>query len=238
MARKHKVPPDKFAETYIEMKAEEKKQEEIAEQLGITPRTLRRYLKSDKYIRAMSDYDPQSQPNNGSSNDSSSQEDRSSPADPGDVRCHIGANANPDLKEIEDEINNKIRNRQDEKIKEGIEEGKRKADQILETAFQINMKRIEKALKKDDSVDKAGKIAKSLLPLADRFDRRNEAIQEIMQINFNQDNSGISEGMLFGALKYGLEPLNDQEAMNILERVENYLRERNAIQKDDFEVQE
>lgn len=215
MPRNKKIPPKEFARDYIELKAEGQSKEKIAEHFGISSRTLRRYLKDSDYVRAMSEVDVD--PDLEEGDQGSEEQGEISPSEASD---------------LEQEINKKIQKTQDKAIKEGIEEGQEKVDKILQTAYKINMRRIKKAIAEDNSLDKAGKIALDLLSVADRYNRRDEAIQQMLQINFNQGDRGISESMFFGSLRYGLEILDDQKAIEVAERVETYLRERNAIEVD------
>ncbi len=205
MARPKKIEPSKFAEDYIKLKALDKSEIEIAKHFGVSSRTIRRYLKRKDYVHEMSKVDTEP-----FMDEEKTAEER-------------GYSST----EIEN-IGNKISERREANIKEGIDEGKEKADMILNTAYKINMKRIQNHLN-DGEIDRAGKIALSLLGLAGQFERRNEAIQQLLQINFQ--SQGISESLFFGSLRYGLKILPDKEALKVMDRIENYLGERNAINR-------
>lgn len=201
MARPKKITAVEFARDYIELKALDKTDHEIADHFGVSTRTIKRYLKREDFVNEMSKIDIKPL-----TDDEKTADNPPSPST---------------------EVNQKIAELRSDKIKEGIDEGKEKADRILNTAYNINMQRIKNYLQQDD-IDEAGKIALSLLGLAERYNRRNEAIQQILQINYDQ-RQGISEPMFFGSIRYGLQILGDKEAVEVMQRIEDYLRERNAI---------
>ena len=205
MVRPKKISPVEFAKDYIELKALDKTDKEIAEHFGVSTRTVKRYLNRDDYVKVMANIDDK-------------------PPTEWEKTVEEGGYSSTEI----EVVGNKISDIREEKIKEGIDEGKEKADMILNTAYKINMKRIQNHLN-DGEIDKAGKIALSLLGLAGQFERRNEAIQQLLQINFQ--SQGISESLFFGSLRYGLKILPDKEALEVMDRIENYLGERNAINR-------
>ena len=207
MVRPKKISPVEFAKDYIELKALDKTDKEIAEHFGVSTRTVKRYLNRDDYVKVMANIDDK-------------------PPTEWEKTVEEGGYSSTEI----EVVGNKISDIREEKIKEGIDEGKEKADMILNTAYKINMKRIQNHLN-DGEIDKAGKIALSLLGLAGQFERRNEAIQQLLQINFNQGDQGISESLFFGSLRYGLKILDDDLALKVMDRIENYLGERNAINR-------
>lgn len=87
------------------------------------------------------------------------------------------------------------------------------------------------------AIARASNKARGLLDVARTVFKKDSVIQR-MQFNIdNRSGQGLSEGMFFGALRYGLKDLDDQQAGQVLDRIEDYLRERDAIKTDSEVIQ-
>lgn len=225
-----KIPPDEFAEKFVEMKARGLNQQEIAEELGISAKTVRRYKKDEDVVQSISEIR-----NTPSQSDEDVADKITSPIDD---------------EELED-VSEAIEERSKELKKEGIEKGKKRAERCLDTAFKLSMKTSQALLKEYRNYRNSGDFkerkyalnqlksaasqARSTLSVAKLELEKEKAVNEL-QVNID-NREGISEALFFGALRYGLEPIEDEAIISeVLERIEDYLRERNALKIESREV--
>lgn len=221
-----KVSPKKFAETYVEMKARDKTQKEIADELGVSSRQVRRYLNDDDYVRRVSEI-------------------REQPGPEDDVEEELDEDLGEEgaISELEEEIDD----RRVELTKEGIEKGKTRAEKCLDVAFKMSIKTSRALLKEyrnyrdhDDfkkrtyalkQLKSSAAQARSTLAVARQELAKEKAVNQL-QVNIDQ-SKGISESDFFGALRYALRPVEDEEiAKTILDRIEEYLQDRDIIEAD------